>query len=60
MWDGMGFFGFDDRKLPRLEGKTVKYQDKFTSIKETPLMTIGLIVAIIIIVSEAKLWLNSV
>ena len=60
MWDGLGFFGFDDRKIPRLEGKPVRFRDKFTSIKETPIMTIGLIVAIIIIAGEAKLWLNAV
>ena len=60
MWDGLSFFGFDERKLPRLEGKPVKYLDKFTSIIETPLLSIGLIVAIIIIAGEAKLWLNSV
>ena len=32
MWDGLGFFGFDDRKIPRLEGKPVRYRDKFTSV----------------------------
>ena len=60
MWDGLGFFGFDDRKIARLEGKPVKYRDKFTSIRETPLLIFGLIVAIIIIAGEAELWLNSV
>ena len=60
LWDGLGFFGFDDRKLSRFEGKPVRYWDKFTSIMETPLMAIGLIVAIYIIISEGKLWHNNV
>ena len=59
MWDGLGFFGFDDRKVARLEGKPIRYQDKFTSLQETPVMVIGLIVAIIIIAGEAGLWLNN-
>jgi hypothetical protein len=60
MWDGLGFFGFDDRKIARLEGKPVRYRDKFTSMQETPLMIIGLIVAVIIIAGEAGLWINVV
>jgi hypothetical protein len=53
LWDGLSFFSFDYRKLSRLEGKPVRFLDKFTSIKETSLMAIGLIVAIYIIYSEA-------
>ena len=60
MWDGLGFFGFDDTKIGRLEGKQVRCRDKFTSLKTTPIMAISLIVAIIIIVGEADLWLNGV
>ena len=56
--DGLGFFSFDYRKLSRLEGKPVWFRDKFTSIKETLLMSIALFVAICIIFSEAKLWYN--
>lgn len=59
LWDGLGFFGFDDRKLGRLEGKPVRYRDKFTSVQETPLMLIGIVVAIIIIAGEANLWLDN-
>ena len=32
MWDGLGFFGFDERKIARLEGKPVRFLDKFKSI----------------------------
>ena len=60
LWDGLGFFGFDDRKIARLEGKPVRWRDKFTSVKATPLMVITLIVAIYIIFDEARLWLHSV
>ena len=31
LWDGLGFFGFDDTKLPRLKGITPKWYDRFTS-----------------------------
>ena len=58
-WDGLGFFGFDDRKIARLEGKPVRYLDKFKSIKSTSLMVIGLIFAITILVGEADLWINN-
>ena len=29
LWDGLGFFGFDDNKLGRLEGKKPKWHDRF-------------------------------
>ena len=29
LWDGMGFFGFDDNKLDRLEGKKPRWYDPF-------------------------------
>ena len=58
MWDGLGFFGFEDRKVGRLEGKPVRYSDKFTNVTGTPIMVIGHIIGIIIIVNEAGNWLN--
>ena len=60
MWDGLGFFGFDDRKIGRLEGKPVRWRDKFTSVKTSSIMVISFIVAIIIIAGEARLWLHNV
>ena len=29
LWDGIGFFGFTDYKLDRLEGKPPTYYDRF-------------------------------
>lgn len=29
MWDGLGFFGFDDNKLDRLKGRPPKWYDRF-------------------------------
>jgi hypothetical protein len=31
LWDGLGFFGFDDNKLDRLKGISVKWYDRFTN-----------------------------
>ena len=28
-WDGFGFFGFDDNKLPRLKGQAPRWYDPF-------------------------------
>ena len=33
VWDGLGFFGFDDTKLDRLRGKKVTFFTKFKSVK---------------------------
>ena len=31
LWDGLGFFGFDDNKLERLKGRKPKWHDKFSN-----------------------------
>ena len=31
LWDGLGFFGFDETKLARLNGSKTSYLDKFRS-----------------------------
>jgi hypothetical protein len=31
IWDGLGFFGFDDNKLARLKGKKPKWYDRFSN-----------------------------
>ena len=31
LWDGLGFFGFDDNKLERLKGKNPKWYDRFSN-----------------------------
>ena len=52
MWDGLGFFGFDDTKLPRLKGKKITFCTPFKSWKNTPFLIIGLTVMAFIIVME--------
>ena len=54
MWDGLGFFGFDDTKIARLRGAKVTFWTPFTSKKQTVLLIISLIVTIYIIITEAK------
>jgi hypothetical protein len=53
MWDGLGFFGFDDTKLDRIKGKEVGWCTPLLSIKSTPLMIIGIVVMAYIIINEA-------
>ena len=31
LWDGTGFFGFDDNKLERLKGKKPRWYDRFSN-----------------------------
>ena len=52
MWDGLGFFGFSDTKLPRLKGKKVTWCTPFKSWVNTPFLIIGLVVMALIIVME--------
>jgi hypothetical protein len=53
MWDGLGYFGFDDTKLARLRGEQVTWWTPFTSWKTTTLSFVGLAVGIYIIITEA-------
>jgi len=53
MWDGLGFFGFSDTKLPRLRGKKVTLLTPYLSWKRTPIMFITFVVMVYIIISEA-------
>ena len=53
MWDGLGFFGFSDTKLPRLRGKEVTWWTPLLSMKTTPLMIISFSVAAFIIIAQA-------
>ena len=51
MWDGLGFFGFDDTKLDRLEGKKLDFLTKFTSTRWTiiNIFTMALVIAVLIL-----------
>ena len=53
LWDGLGFFGFDDTKLDRIKGKEVTWFTPMQSLKSTPLVIIGIVVMTYIIFKEA-------
>jgi hypothetical protein len=53
VWDGLGFFGFDDTKLDRLKGKPLDFLTKFTSIKWIILNFLSLIIIILVLIMEA-------
>ena len=58
MWDGMGFFGFDDTKLARLRGIEVTFFSKFYSVRWV-IFTLGsLIFALYILISEGSTYDN--
>jgi hypothetical protein len=52
LWDGLGFFGFDDTKLERLRGAPVTFFSKFSSIKWTIFTIIAWVVIITVIFTE--------
>lgn len=52
IWDGNGFFGTDDTKLARLNGKPVTFFSKFTSIRWIIITFGSLIGAFVILISE--------
>ena len=54
MWDGLGFFGFDDTKIARLRGVKVTFWTPFTSKKQTVILIISIIVAVNLILNEVK------
>ena len=53
MWDGLGFFGFDDTKLDRLKGVPVTFKTKFSSAKAIILSLLALVVITYVILKEA-------
>ena len=52
IWDGLGFFGFDDTKLARLKGKPVDFFTKFTSVRWTVLTFLMSVVLLLVIIFE--------
>lgn len=54
LWDGMGFFGFDDTKLARLKGKPLTFFSKFTSARWTIISVASLIGAFTVLILEAS------
>ena len=59
LWDGMDFFGFDVKKVGRLDGQTkAKWTDKSTSFESAIMMVITSIIFTIIILYEGSFWWN--
>ena len=54
VWDGLGFFGTDHMKLGRLQGRPVTFFTFLTSPKSVILSTLGLAVALILIIGEVE------
>ena len=55
IWDGLGFFGFDETKLPRLtRGGKYYYTDKCTSIKWVLGSIAAFVVIVAVIASQVK------
>jgi len=53
-WDGFAFFGTDDNKLNRLEGKPPRWYDPFCNWRWMLANTIGCTVAIVILMKESS------
>lgn len=53
LFDGLGFFGFDDTKLPRLKGEPVTFLSKLSSARWVILTLFSFIGACVIIILEA-------
>ena len=45
LWDGLEFFGFDLKKVERLDGgKRMKWSDKFTNAETTPFLMLTVVI----------------
>ena len=56
IWDGLGFFGFDDTKLARLKGNPVTFMVKFTSIRWVLLTFVTSCALILLMLLEGKTY----
>lgn len=54
LWDGLGFFGFDDTKLSRVKGNPVKFTDKCTSKTWIITTLITFVVGIYIVIGQIE------
>ena len=53
VWDGLGFFGFDETKLDRLKGRKLTFLTKLYSGKWIVLNLMTLVIIILVMVMEA-------
>jgi hypothetical protein len=54
IWDGLGFFGFDDTKLARLKGVPVTFLSKFSSFRWIILSASSFVFTVAILILEGK------
>ena len=54
IWDGLGFFGFDDNKLQRLRGIPVRWNDRFKNKRWMLYQSVGLFIIFAILVNEFR------
>ena len=52
IWDGLGFFGFNDAKLARIKGEKVTFMTKFKSWQWVIITSMMIAMGIYILVSE--------
>ena len=53
-WDGLIFFGYDDTKLPRLNGKKTSFTDKFRNKKWMMVTLISLFVITFVLATSIR------
>ena len=53
MWDGLGFFKFDLKKVPRMRRVAIKWSDKFTDPFDTPILILTAVLFVLVIYPEA-------
>ena len=49
MWDGLGFFSFDLKKVPRMRRVAIKWSDKFTDPFDTPILGLTVVLFFLVI-----------
>ena len=56
LWDGLGFFGFDDAKLERIRRKPASVFDKCNSIQRMVIIILGFAVLTYVLVTQIAKW----
>ena len=59
LWDGLGFFGFDDNKLARLKGKPARWYDRFVN-KRWMIFNLSFLIFVLVILSKELKTLGNV
>ena len=59
VWDGLGFFSFDLKKVPRIKPKKIRFMDKFTDMEDTPVMIAFFALSVWLLWGTVKSYLYS-